>query len=143
MTLSTTTRDLCAFVGRVLLALLFIPAGIAKIPGFSGSVHYAAAHNLPLPELAIAVSIVIELVFGILILIGWQTRWIAIVYIIYNVVLAFVFHAYWSDPPAQAMGNKINFYKNLGLAGAFFFLLAWGPGGWSVDGRRGDPAVVR
>lgn len=141
MTLSTTTRDLCAFIGRLLLAILFIPSGISKISGFAGTVHYIAAHNLPVPELAAAVAIVIEVVLAALVLVGWQTRWVAIVFIVYNIVLAFAFHAYWSDPPAKAMGDQINFYKNLGLAGAFFFLLAWGPGGWSIDARRGEAAV--
>lgn len=141
MTLSTTTRDLCAFLGRLLLAILFIPSGIGKIPGFAGTVHYIAAHNMPVPELAAAVAIFIEVVLAALVLVGWQTRWAAIVFIVYNIVLAFVFHAYWNDPPARAMGDQINFYKNLGLAGAFFFLLAWGPGGWSIDARRGEPPV--
>ncbi|HKB53717.1 MAG TPA: DoxX family membrane protein, partial [Ramlibacter sp.] len=45
MTPSTQTRDLLALISRVLLAVLFIPAGIEKIPGFAGTVHYISAHN--------------------------------------------------------------------------------------------------
>ena len=137
MTPSTQTRDLLALISRVLLAVLFIPAGIEKIPGFAGTVHYISAHNVPLPELAAVIGIVIELGLGVLLLVGYQTRWVALVFIVYCIVLAFIFHAYWSAPAAQALGAKINFYKNVGLAGGFFSILAWGAGGWSVDARRG------
>ena len=137
MTPSTETRDLSALISRVLLAVLFIPSGIEKIPGFAGTVHYIAVNGVPLPELAAVIGIVVELGLGILLLVGYQTRWVALVFIVYCIVLAFIFHSYWRAPAAQAMGAQFNFYKNVGLAGGFFSILAWGAGGWSVDARRG------
>ena len=49
-----------ALVGRILLALLFLPAGLSKISGFSGTVGYIGSAGLPLPEVAAALAIVVE-----------------------------------------------------------------------------------
>ena len=48
----TSLQNPLSLVGRVLLALLFIPAGFSKIGGFAGTVGYAAAKGVPMPELA-------------------------------------------------------------------------------------------
>ena len=126
-------RDWAALVGRALFALTFIVSGWQKIPGWAGNVAYISSHALPFPELASIVSIVIELGGGIAIVIGWKTRWVAIAYVVYLIVLTFVFHPFWSVPADQAMAQQINFLKNVAILGAAFLLFAFGPGRMSVD----------
>ena len=41
-------------IGRILLAALFLPAGLSKLSGFEGTVGYIASIGLPLPSLAAA-----------------------------------------------------------------------------------------
>ena len=67
-----------ALIGRLLLALLFVPAGFSKIAGFSGTVGYIASKGVPLPSVAAAIAIVVELGLGILLAVGFQTRWAAL-----------------------------------------------------------------
>ena len=120
-----------SLAGRALLALLFIPAGFGKIAGFSGAVGYAASKGVPLPELAIAVAIFIELGLGSALLVGFQTRWAALAIAFFTVVISFIFHPL-SDPSQMQA-----FFKNIAVVGGLLTVAAWGAGAWSVDAQRG------
>ena len=135
MTPSMSVQNSLALASRALIALLFVPEGLQKIIGFADTVGYIVAAGVPLPEVAAAIGIVIELGLGLLLLVGFQTRWVALGIAVYVLVITFIFHPYWAVPAAQVMMQKINFFKNLGLVGGLLGVAAWGPGGWSVDGR--------
>jgi putative oxidoreductase len=115
----------------VLLALLFIPAGFSKIGGFAGAVGYAAAKGVPLAEVAIGLAIVVELGLGVLLLVGFQTRWAALAIAFFTVVITFIFHPLSDPSQVQA------FFKNIAVVGGLLTVAAWGAGGWSLDARRG------
>lgn len=141
---SATTINLMALMSRVLIAVLFLPFGIEKIMDFGGTVKYIASANLPFPQLAAVIGIVAETIVPILLLVGWQTRWLALALAIYTAALPFIFHHYWAAPAAQMYEMKLNFYKDLGIAGGLFALVACGAGAWSMDARRaGDGMQVR
>jgi putative oxidoreductase len=91
-----------------------------------------ASVHMPLPELAAWVAIIVELVGGILLLIGYQTRWVALVLAIWCVITGVAVHL-----PAGDQANMIHFFKNLVMAGGFLFVVAHGAGGLSVDGAMG------
>ncbi|MGQ2994328.1 DoxX family protein [Variovorax sp.] len=140
MTTTTTAtpngaQDTLALIGRILIAYLFIPAGIGKLMGFGGTVGYITSAGLPLPEVAAAVAIVIELGLGIALLLGFKTRWTAIVMAIFTVVTALFFHKYWAVPDAMKMMQQINFNKNMAIAGGLLAFAAFGPGRFSIDKR--------
>jgi len=120
-----------SLIGRLLLALLFVPAGYGKIAGFAGTVGYISSKGVPLPEVAAAIAIVVELGLGILLVVGLQTRWAALAMGLFTVVITCIFHAYWTDPTQQMM-----FYKNMAIAGGLFSIAAFGGGAWSLDGQR-------
>lgn len=126
-------QDTLALIGRLMVAFLFIPAGIGKLMGFGGTVGYITSAGLPLPEVAAAVAIVVELGLGIALLLGFKTRWTAIVMAIFTVVTALFFHKYWSAPEAMKMMQQINFNKNIAIAGGLLALAAFGPGRFSID----------
>lgn len=125
-----------ALLGRILLAWLFIPAGFGKIAGFSGAVGYAASAGLPLPEVGVAVGLLIELVGGILLLIGFMTRPAALALALFTLVASFIFHAYWSLPAEQTMMQQLLFNKNIAVVGGLLAFAAFGAGAWSVDGKN-------
>ena len=129
-------RDTLALVGRILLAWLFIPAGFGKIAGFAGTVAYATSAGLPMPQVGVAIGLLIELVGGIMILVGFQTRWAALALALFTAVAAFFFHNYWAMPEAQQAMQKISFNKNIAITGGLLVLAAFGPGALSFDGRR-------
>ncbi|WP_309683744.1 DoxX family protein [Polaromonas sp.] len=120
-----------SLIGRVLLALLFVPAGFSKIGGFAGTVGYIASQGLPLPEVAAAAAIAVELGLGLLLLVGFQTRWAALGIALFTAVITFIFHKYWADP-SQAQA----FFKNIAVVGGLLTVAAWGAGAWSIDGQR-------
>lgn len=129
-------QDTLALVGRILLAWLFVPAGWGKIAGFAGTAGYIASKGLPMPEVLAAAAIVIELGFGLLLLVGWQTRWAALGLAIFVAVITPIFHGYWAMPEAQQMMQKQAFGKNIAIVGGFLAYAAFGAGRFSLDGRK-------
>ena len=125
-----------SLIGRALLALLFIPAGFAKLTGFAGTVAYIASKGVPFPELAAAAAVGVELGLGILLLVGWQARWAALGLAFFTVVVTFIFHAFWAVPAVQVMQQQQAFFKNIAVVGGLLTVAAWGPGAWSFDGNR-------
>lgn len=132
----TALQNPLALIGRILLALMFVPAGYAKIGGFSGTVGYAASMGMPMPTVGVAIGLAIELLGGLALLAGWCTRWAALALAVFTLVASFIFHTYWSVPEAQAATQQLMFYKNLAITGGLLAFAAFGAGGWSVDSAR-------
>lgn len=126
-----------SLIGRVLLALLFIPAGFSKIGGFAGTVGYIGSKGVPFPELAAAAAIGVEVGLGLLLLVGFQTRWAALGIAFFTVVITFIFHNFWAAPVEQVMLQQQAFFKNIAVVGGLLTVMAWGAGAWSFDGKRG------
>jgi len=136
---ATPAADTMALVGRILVAWLFVPAGFGKIAGFAGTVGYATSAGLPMPQIGVAIGLAIELIGGLMILFGFKTRWAALALALFAIVAALFFHNYWSMPEAQKAMQQINFNKNIAITGGLLVLAAFGPGRFSVDGRRRTP----
>ncbi|MEO7952660.1 MAG: DoxX family protein [Polaromonas sp.] len=122
-----------SLIGRVLLALLFVPAGFSKMGGFAGTAGYIASKGVPLPEVAAAIAIAVELGLGLLLLAGFKTRWAALGIAAFTLVISFIFHAFWADA-TQAQ----SFFKNIAVVGGLLTVVAWGPGAWSIDGKDNE-----
>jgi putative oxidoreductase len=122
--------------GRVLLALLFVISGLSKLSGFESTVGYIASKGLPLPQLAAAGAIAVELVGGILLVIGWQARWAAAAIFLFLIPTTLMFHAFWTVEGPGARMEQIQFMKNLCIMGGMLYVMAFGAGPLSVDNRR-------
>ena len=134
-TVTTPAQDTLALLGRILIAALFIPAGWGKLMGFAGTVGYITSAGLPLPQVAAAVAVIVELGLGVLLLVGFKTRAVALVMAIFTVATAVFFHNYWAMPADKVMSNQMSFYKNLAIAGGMLAFAAFGGGRFSVDRR--------
>ncbi|MDH0900536.1 DoxX family protein [Comamonas aquatica] len=134
--MNNSLQDTLALVGRLLLAWLFVPAGFGKIAGFSGAVGYATSVGLPLPEVGVAVGLLIELLGGLMLLVGFMVRPAAVLLAFFTLVASFFFHAYWSLPADQAMMQQLMFNKNLAISGGLLAFAAFGAGRWSLDAKR-------
>jgi putative oxidoreductase len=125
-----------SLLGRLLLASLFLPAGIGKLTGFAGTVGYIASVGLPFPALGAALALTVEIVGGIALIVGFGTRPAALALAFFTLVASFFFHAYWSAPADQQMVTELLFFKNVAVTGGLLTLAAWGAGAWSIDARR-------
>ncbi|QYY24038.1 DoxX family protein [Diaphorobacter sp. MNS-0] len=131
-----TLQNPLALVGRILIALLFIPAGFGKISGFAGTVGYATSVGMPMPTVAVAVGLLIELLGGLALLFGFGTRIAAMALAVFTLAASFFFHAYWALPADQQMMQQLLFFKNVAVTGGLLAFAAFGAGAWSVDGAR-------
>ena len=134
--MSKTFQNALNLLGRMLLAALFLPAGIGKLTGFSGTVGYIASVGLPLPAVGAALALLVEIVGSVALLLGFGTRIAAFVLAAFTLVASFFFHAYWSAPADQAFVVQLLFFKNIAVVGGLLILTAQGAAGWSLDARR-------
>ena len=116
---------------------MFILAGWGKLGDIQGSMAYTASGGLP--GFFVFPAIALELLGGLAVLVGWQTRWAALALAAFAVVTGILFHYV----PALGLdgydrvGQIINFQKNLAIAGGFLALASFGPGRFSLDARAG------
>ncbi|QDO96475.1 DoxX family protein [Ferrovibrio terrae] len=123
-------------LGRILIAYLFIPAGISKITGFGGTVGYIASKGLPMPEVGAVIAIVVETLVALAFLVGFKARYAALILAAFTLGASIFFHNFWALPEAQVMMQKLMFTKNLAVIGGLLAFAAFGAGPLSVDNRR-------
>ncbi len=131
-----TLQNPLALVGRLLLALLFLPAGIGKITGFAGTVGYITSAGLPMPTVGAVIALTVEIVGGLALITGFGTRIAALVLAVFTLVASVFFHNYWAVPADQQFVQQLLFFKNIAVVGGLLVLAAWGAGAWSIDARR-------
>ena len=105
------------YVGRALMALLFILAGAAKIAGPKPFLEHMAEHRVP--GFLLAAVAALEIGAGLLVLTGWQARWAGLALGAFCVATAFVFHFDLSQKAERTL-----FFKDLAIAGGLFVLAA-------------------
>ena len=120
--------------GRILFSVLFIMSA----PGHfsSDTIAYAASQGVPLANLAVPASGVLELLGGLSILLGYKTRWGAIALVAFLAPVTIMMHNFWAvtDPTMHQL-QMVMFFKNVGLIGAAMTLVVHGAGAYSLDAR--------
>ena len=120
--------DWVGLLGRVLMSAIFISAGYNKAMAPSATMAMMGHYGLPLPGAAYAVTLIVELGFGIVFLIGFRARLTALVLAVWCIATAMVAHYHPGDT-----GQMIHFMKNVCMAGGFLQVVAFGAGRISVD----------
>jgi putative oxidoreductase len=119
-------------LGRLLMSSLFIWDGVLQLRSPSGFAQYLASVHVPIPNVTIWISIAIHLLGGLALLVGYKTRWAATLLALFCIGTAFAVHL-----PVGDQANMIDFYKNLVMAGGFLYVIAFGAGAFSIDGKAG------
>lgn len=125
-----------SLLARLLMVALFLPAGLSKITGFEGTVGYIASVGLPMASLGAVLAIAVEVLAPLALLVGWRTRWAALVLAVFTLAATVFFHNFWAMPAEQQFMQQLMFMKNLGVVGGLLALAAFGAGAWSLDERR-------
>jgi putative oxidoreductase len=144
-----TVEKFVPALGRFLLALVFVLAGYGKIWGMSTTAGYMASHGIPMPNILVYGVILLELGGGLALMVGLFTRPLALIFALYLLTLALVFHNYWAMPEAQQHAQQTAFMEHLAMLGGMLYVFAFGPGAFSLDALiglerpRGAAAVAR
>ncbi|MCC7225833.1 MAG: DoxX family protein [Burkholderiaceae bacterium] len=130
-----TFQSATALLGRLLIAAMFLPAGISKLSGFAGTVGYINSVGLPMPAVGATLAILVEILGSAALIAGFGTRAAALVMAFFTLSASYFFHPFWAVPAEQAFMVSLLFYKNIAIIGGLLILAAFGPGAWSIEGR--------
>jgi putative oxidoreductase len=120
-------------IGRCMVALIFLISGIGKVTGFQGTAGYMASKGLPVTEVLLVITIIIEIGGALMLILGWKARLGATALFLWMIPVSLLFHNFWAMPVDQQMINQIMFLKNISMMGALLYIMAFGSGGYSLD----------
>jgi len=123
-------------LGRILLGAPFLMSGLSKLGAYAATVGYITMIGLPVPPLAFAASVAIEVGGGLLLLSGYRVRAASLVLAVFSVVTAVFFHRNFAD-----QNQMIHFLKNVMMAGGLLQITYFGAGAFSLDARSGRSAL--
>ena len=123
-------------LGRLLIALIFVLSGLSKIAAPANTIAYIQSAGAPFAPAAFAVAAIIELIGGLALLVGFQTRLVAAALAIFTLATAVLFHNNMAD-----QNQMIHFMKNLAITGGLLQVVAFGAGAFSLDNRRKSAPV--
>lgn len=124
------------FVGRLMIGLPFAMSGLSKLGAYSATTAMISAVGLPVPPLAYAVAVIVELGGGLLLIAGYQARSVATALALFSIAAAVSFHSNFAD-----QNQMIHFLKNVMMAGGLLQIAAFGAGALSIDNRRSSGNV--
>ena len=114
------------FLGRVLLSTLFLVEGIGKISIQEDVIMYMEDYGVP--EMLFVPATILEILFPLLIIVGYKTKWAASIMALFTFTVAIIFHTNFSE------GMQMLFFlKDIAIAGGFMIIVAYGPGKISLD----------
>ena len=118
------------FVGRLLIGGIFLMNGLTKISAYAGITAAIAGAGLPFAPLGFALALVVEIGLGLLLVVGYRARPVALALAIWCVVTAIFFHRNFAD-----QNMMIHFLKNMMIAGGLLQIVHFGAGPVSLDTR--------
>jgi putative oxidoreductase len=118
------------FVGRLLIGLPFAIGGISKLVAYGPTTAKIAEVGLPVPQLAFATAVAVELGGGLLLIVGYKARLVATALALFCLATAFAFHSNFAD-----QNQMFHFLKNVMMAGGLLQIVAFGAGVISIDNR--------
>ena len=128
-------NNVSQLIARILLGQIFLLAGISKITAYEGTQGYMEAMGVP-GELLFLV-IILEIVGGLAVILGWQVRWASYALAGFSIAAALIFHNNFADQM-----QSILFMKNIAIAGGFMALASVGAGAYSLEAVFGQRTAV-
>jgi putative oxidoreductase len=136
--MNETMRNYASLAGRVLLVAIFVVSVSGKITNPEGTRQYMAAMGMPMTGLFLVGAIIFEAAGTASLLLGYRTRLGALLLIIFMIPATLIFHTNFADQVQVIM-----FMKNLSMIGGLLMVVAFGPGGISLDAPRAPILIKR
>jgi putative oxidoreductase len=124
-------------LGRLLIALIFVMSGLSKIAAPAQTIAYIQSSGAPFAPAAFAIAVIVEVIGGLALLAGYQTRLTAGTLAIFTLATAVLFHNNLAD-----QNQMIHFLKNIAITGGLLQVVAFGAGAFSIDNRRKSVPVA-
>ena len=126
--------DTVLLLGRVMMAVLFLPSGFAKVTGLTAFAASLEARGMPAPYLLAVIGGSAEFFGSLAVLLGFRIRYAAILMVLFVVIATAIAHRYWEfTDQTIARFQRSSFFKNIGITAGFLFLLVSGAGRFSLD----------
>lgn len=125
--------SLFALIARILMAAVFIVAGVNKLIGFDATAQYMTAKGLPMVPVLLFLAAALEIIAGVMLVIGYKTRLAAFVLALFLVPTTILFHNFWDASGGDAAILQIMFFKNLAIIGGLLYIAGYGAGGCAID----------
>jgi putative oxidoreductase len=127
----STNAAALPLIGRTAIAAIFVLSGLSKLAAPAATIGYIQSVGLPLPQVGFAIALIVELLGGVALILGYRTRLVASVLAVFSLATALAFHSALGD-----QNQFIHFFKNVAIAGGLLNVVALGGGAWSLDARR-------
>ena len=128
-----SNQPVILLIGRILIAALFLNAGLRKAFTYAATVGYFTKLGFPMPEAMAIIAPVIEVGGAVLLIIGWKSRYAAWLLALFVLIASFAAHRFWTFDAAQYVNQMNHFMKNFAIIGGLLFVAACGPGRLSVE----------
>lgn len=132
-------RPTTALVGRILISLIFLTGGIAKLTDVAGTAGFMESAGIPYAHTLAIIAGIAEIAGGLSLLLGLLTRIGALGLFVYLVLVSVLMHPFWSFEGAEQQMQQIQFMKNLAIMGGLLAFVAFGPGRFSIDKKIREP----
>jgi putative oxidoreductase len=133
---AVSANAIVLLIARILLSAIFLISGFNKLTHLgTTSTNFADRYHLPAAFALAVVAGLVELLGGLLVLVGFKTRWASLLLAAFTLIAAFIGHRYWSVPADQYANQMAHFMKDIAIVGGFLALFAAGAGAISIDRR--------
>lgn len=123
-------------LGRILLSAIFLLSAIHKLTHWSATEAQLQSEGLAWVSLLLAGAVALELAGSLMVLVGFQARWGALLLFVFLIPVTFIVHDFWTYEGQQQQTQMINSIKNLAVMGGTLMVMAFGAGQFSIDAWR-------
>src|SRR5262245_42888322 len=131
--MATGLQPYASAAGRLLVSVIFLLSGFMKIARWEETEAFMASHGMPATSVLLALAALTEVLGGLALLLGFQTRAAALLLFLYLIPTTLVFHNFWAYQGQEQQMQMINFLKNLAIMGGLLGFFAFGAGSLSLD----------
>ena len=130
-------ENICLLAGRLLMGTYFILPGLQKITNYQTMTDYMLTHNVPATAFLLPVTIIIQIVLGMAIIIGFKGRFAAFFLAGLTLIISIYMHDFWSMAEGLERSHETqNFFKNMGIMAGLLIITSIGTGWLSLDNRK-------
>ncbi|MDO9186133.1 MAG: DoxX family protein [Bacteroidia bacterium] len=122
-------------IGRILYSIIFLKTIMNHFT--AEAVVYAVFSGVPVPSVPVPLLGVFAIIGAVSIMLGYKTKWGALLIVAFLVPITLYMHAFWSETDPMRMQRQMaDFMKNTSMLGAALIISYFGAGPLSIDAKK-------